>query len=110
MLRVESVPAGAEIALNGKPTGEVTPAPIPFTGAGPHTLRLSRRGYVSQEVSVTAADLKRQALSYTLAAVEVVNVPVQALDDMVRDPRYWRQRDPDFIGRVTEGFRKLYAG
>ena len=29
---------------------------------------------------------------------------------MVRDPRYWRQRDPDFIGRVTEGFKKLYTG
>jgi hypothetical protein len=37
-------------------------------------------------------------------------VTAQALDDMVRDPRYWRQRDPDFIGRVTEGFKKLYAG
>jgi hypothetical protein len=33
----------------------------------------------------------------------------QALGEMVRDPRYWRQRDPDFVARVTEGFRKLYA-
>jgi hypothetical protein len=33
-----------------------------------------------------------------------------ALDEMVRDPRYWRQRDPEFIARVTEGFRKLYGG
>ena len=77
VLRVESAPAGAEIVLNGKPTGEVTPAPITFAGAGPHTLKLTRRGYVSQEVNVTAADLKGTALSYTLAAVEVVNVPIQ---------------------------------
>lgn len=32
----------------------------------------------------------------------------QALDRMVRDPRYWRDRDPSFIARVTEGFRSLY--
>ncbi|MCS6778125.1 MAG: hypothetical protein NZ555_00285 [Geminicoccaceae bacterium] len=33
----------------------------------------------------------------------------QALDLMVRDPRYWRDRDPSFIARVTEGFRSLYG-
>jgi hypothetical protein len=32
-----------------------------------------------------------------------------ALVDMVRDPRYWRQRDPEFIARVTAGFKRLYA-
>ncbi|MCO6419109.1 hypothetical protein JYK14_23535 [Siccirubricoccus sp. KC 17139] len=26
---------------------------------------------------------------------------------MMRDPRYWRQRDPVFVRRVTEGFRRL---
>ncbi|MDB5413768.1 MAG: hypothetical protein JWR10_2103 [Rubritepida sp.] len=36
----------------------------------------------------------------------------EALDEgelrrMMRDPRYWRQREPDFVKRVTEGFRKL---
>jgi hypothetical protein len=30
------------------------------------------------------------------------------LHDMMRDPRYWRDRDPDFIGRVTAGFRRLF--
>lgn len=33
-----------------------------------------------------------------------------ALHEMMRDPRYWRERDPQFIARVTEGFKKLYAG
>jgi hypothetical protein len=32
------------------------------------------------------------------------------LGEMVRDPRYWRQRDPAFVARVTAGFKKLYAG
>lgn len=37
-------------------------------------------------------------------------VTPDALADMVRDPRYWRQRDPDFVARVSAGFRKLYGG
>lgn len=32
-----------------------------------------------------------------------------ALDQMIRDPRYWRDRDPSFIARVTEGFKSLYG-
>ena len=31
------------------------------------------------------------------------------LAEMMRDPRYWRQRDPEFIARVTAGFKRLYA-
>ena len=30
------------------------------------------------------------------------------LNAMVGDPRYWRDRDPEFIARVTEGYRRLY--
>ena len=30
------------------------------------------------------------------------------LHEMMRDPRYWRDRDPALIARVTEGFRRLY--
>lgn len=29
------------------------------------------------------------------------------LRSMMRDPRYWRAREPAFVQRVTEGFRKL---
>lgn len=32
------------------------------------------------------------------------------LAEMMRDPRYWRNRDPDFVARVTAGFKRLYAG
>ena len=31
------------------------------------------------------------------------------LTAMVRDPRYWRDKDPQFIARVTEGYRNLYG-
>lgn len=29
---------------------------------------------------------------------------------MMRDPRYWRTREPDFVKRVTEGFRRIARG
>jgi hypothetical protein len=31
-----------------------------------------------------------------------------ALTGMMRDPRYWRERDPTFVAKVTEGFQRLY--
>jgi hypothetical protein len=31
------------------------------------------------------------------------------LKSMMRDPRYWRDRDPTFIRQVTDGFGRLYA-
>lgn len=31
-----------------------------------------------------------------------------ALQQMMRDPRYWRDRDPAMVARVTEGFSRLY--
>ena len=30
------------------------------------------------------------------------------LRGLMRDPRYWRDRDPALVARVTEGFRRLY--
>lgn len=29
---------------------------------------------------------------------------------LMRDPRYWREKDPSFVAMVTDGFRRLYAG
>lgn len=31
------------------------------------------------------------------------------LHALMRDPRYWRNREPQFVARVTEGFRALYG-
>jgi hypothetical protein len=30
------------------------------------------------------------------------------LTRMMRDPRYWRDRDPAFVAQVTDGFQRLY--
>jgi len=32
----------------------------------------------------------------------------EELDRLMRDPRYWRDRDPQLIARVTDGFKRLY--
>lgn len=32
------------------------------------------------------------------------------LQSMMRDPKYWRDQDPSFIAKVTEGFQKVYGG
>lgn len=34
----------------------------------------------------------------------------EQLRDMMRDPRYWRQREPEWVKRVTDGFRALVGG
>ena len=31
------------------------------------------------------------------------------LQAMIRDPRYWKQKDPAFIRKVTQGFQKIYG-
>jgi len=30
------------------------------------------------------------------------------LQGMMRDPRYWREKDPSFVAKVTEGFQRKY--
>ncbi|MFV3127610.1 capsid assembly protein [Niveispirillum sp. KHB5.9] len=35
---------------------------------------------------------------------------VTDLNRMIADPRYWRDRDPAFIAKVTDGFRRAYGG
>ena len=30
------------------------------------------------------------------------------LSSMMRDPKYWRERDPSFVQKVTQGFENLY--
>jgi hypothetical protein len=31
------------------------------------------------------------------------------LQSMMRDPKYWRDKDPSFIAKVTEGFERMYS-
>jgi hypothetical protein len=32
------------------------------------------------------------------------------LQSMMRDPKYWRDKDPSYVARVTDGFKKMYGG
>jgi len=31
------------------------------------------------------------------------------IQSMMRDPKYWRDQDPSFVAKVTDGFQKLYG-
>jgi hypothetical protein len=47
------------------------------------------------------------------AVLNEANGPGSDLDEaalarMMRDPRYWRERDPAFVAQVTAGFERLY--
>jgi hypothetical protein len=32
------------------------------------------------------------------------------LTSMMRDPKYWRDKDPSIVAKVTEGFQRMYGG
>ncbi len=36
-------------------------------------------------------------------------IGAQEVQSMMRDPKYWRDRDPAFVAKVTEGFQKIYG-
>lgn len=58
--------------------------------------------------------LYRMMTSPEPAAMKTAAIPQGTgegdLRAMMRDPRYWRDRDPSVIAQVTEGFRRLYPG
>lgn len=37
------------------------------------------------------------------------SLPPEELHKMMQDKRYWQERNPEFISKVTEGFKKLYS-
>ncbi len=75
-LQVDSVPDGALLVVNGRNTNLRTPASVTLGGPGPHSLRLSKAGFVTQDVTLTDADLRQGTASYTLAVAEITRVPV----------------------------------
>lgn len=42
------------------------------------------------------------------AAVPATRTDERQLSQMMRDPRYWRDRDPTFVAEVTAGYKRLY--
>jgi hypothetical protein len=43
------------------------------------------------------------------ASEDPSSVDSSEIQSMMRDPRYWRDRDPAFIAKVTEGFKNRYG-
>ena len=43
------------------------------------------------------------------AAVQSSDADRDTLTQMMRDPKYWRDHDPAFVNKVTEGYRRLYS-
>lgn len=39
----------------------------------------------------------------------VAAVDEKDLHSMMRDPKYWRDKDPSYVAKVTDGFKKLYG-
>ena len=71
-LKVASEPAGAAVTLDGRDTKQTTPASITLRGAGPHTLKLTKRGFVAKEIDLADADVRSGSVSYTLEQAQVV--------------------------------------
>lgn len=53
--------------------------------------------------------MKAEEPSLQSKAAPVSSTDEKELSSMMRDPRYWRDKDPAFVEKVTEGFRKLYG-
>ncbi len=52
--------------------------------------------------------MKNREPSLMRAAGGPVGASEDDLKRMMKDPRYWKDRDPGYVARVRDGFRKLY--
>lgn len=81
-LRVESVPPGAQVRVNGEPRGR-TPLDLDALPFGAYEVRIDRRGYESQRLQVSlSAESPRGELSLTLER----RVPPRGTADFVSTP------------------------
>jgi hypothetical protein len=80
--------------------GEAQLAPEVFA-----TLSASYEGILAMHAMMRASE--PELLSG--GAEPPAEISEDALTLMMRDPRYWQKRDPEFVARVTAGFQKLYG-
>ena len=80
VIRVRTIPAGAQVLLNGRDTGSTTPAMVPEVPPGQaHTLALALEGYVTRTETVTLEAGQVAELSF-----ELERMPLQAGESIVR--------------------------
>lgn len=70
-------------------------------------LAASHEGVVALEAMMQGGD---PALPGAARGDGELPLTEEQLVGLMRDPRYWKQRDPEILARVTEGFRRLYPG
>ncbi len=75
MLAVSSSPAGANVYIDGKDTGKLTPAQVPVTTAGTHLVLVRKSGYIDE--TTNAQFTLGQTVSFTPSLRPLGNV-----DDM----------------------------
>jgi len=69
-LVVESSPAGAQIQVDGRSTGSVTPSALTQLSAGEHAITLSKEGYAAEHRTVQLRAAQRAALAVTLSELQ----------------------------------------
>ncbi len=63
----------------------------------------------SEGVIALAAMMQKGEPNVMKTAAAPRNASESELRSMVRDPRYWQSKDPAFIERVSDGFRRLFS-
>src|SRR5690606_14608408 len=80
VIRVRTIPAGAQVLLNGRDTGLTTPAMVPEVLPGQaHTLALALEGYVTRSEQITLEAGQVAELSF-----ELERMPLQSGESIVR--------------------------
>lgn len=59
-----------------------------------------KQNEIIQQVNEHSALLKKQNKTPT----------DKELREMMRDPKYWRDHDPETVKKIEQGFKKLYGG
>ncbi|HJL19166.1 MAG TPA: serine/threonine-protein kinase [Sandaracinaceae bacterium LLY-WYZ-13_1] len=91
VLNVRTVPAGARVLLDGRDTGETTPATIPeITPGERHTLALTLDGYVTRNETVSLERGAAQDLSFELERTPLG--PGESIIRIVTEPENARVR------------------
>ena len=77
-LRIATVPAGAQVTLDGQPLDGVTPLTLKNLAAGAHVVRVALAGYAPQAWECTLAPHGQDARTFTLAAIEKAQIEVKS--------------------------------
>lgn len=114
-------PLVQEIAADARADSEIERLEAQFGGpekwreTSRQLLAWGRENLPAEALEGLAASVEGvQALHRMMSSAEPPAVRADAgsgetdLQTLMRDPRYWRDKDPAIVARVTEGFRKLY--